>query len=214
MCLVICLLWGILGGSAAAAGTGTVSLEGAQILFQKGNSSYSYNGSPQEPAISVMLKSGVNYLFPSIDRDYTVSYENNVDAGTATVRVTGIGIYTGSAEAEFQIEPRKLDSSALTLKFYSKGYDGTPTAEPEIQVNGALPGDSVTAKALSASFDTPYVGANKQITVSGIQLSGPDSGNYVLENSSSLTLTGNDGQITKQTPTVENEIEITKGPGP
>lgn len=210
MCLVICLLWGILGGSAAAAGTGRISLDGATILFQEANPSYSYTGSPKEPAIIVMSGGTYSTLLMQ-GTDYTVSYENNVDAGTATVRVTGTGIYTGSAEAEFQIEPRELKSSALTLKFYSKGYDGTSTAEPEIQVNGALLGDSVTAKALSASFDTPYVGTNKQITVSGIQLSGLDSGNYILENSSSLTLTGNDGQITKQTPTVENEIEITKG---
>ncbi len=39
------------------------------------------------------------------DTDYTLSYTNNVDLGTATVTITGIGNYTGSASENFTITP-------------------------------------------------------------------------------------------------------------
>lgn len=35
--------------------------------------------------------------------DYTVAYSNNVNAGTATVAITGIGDYTGKTEKTFSI---------------------------------------------------------------------------------------------------------------
>ena len=43
--------------------------------------------------------------------DYTVGYANNINAGTATVTITGIGDYTGTKAATFRIVPKK---SAIT----------------------------------------------------------------------------------------------------
>lgn len=37
--------------------------------------------------------------------DFTVSYENNVNVGMATVTVTGVGRYAGAATSSFQMEP-------------------------------------------------------------------------------------------------------------
>ena len=42
------------------------------------------------------------------DTDYTLSYADNTNAGTATVTVTGIGNYTGTQDKEFEIEQRPL----------------------------------------------------------------------------------------------------------
>ena len=39
---------------------------------------------------------------------YSVAYENNINAGTATVKVTGQGIYTGEATATFEITKAEL----------------------------------------------------------------------------------------------------------
>ena len=36
--------------------------------------------------------------------DYTVTYSNNIDAGTATVSVTGKGNYTGTVKKTFTIK--------------------------------------------------------------------------------------------------------------
>ena len=43
------------------------------------------------------------------DYDYTLSYRDNVNAGTAKVIVTGKGYYTGSKEATFTITPAPIE---------------------------------------------------------------------------------------------------------
>lgn len=65
----------------------------------------------QAPVVKVggiTLKSGT---------DYTVSYANNKNAGTATVTVTGKGNYTGSKSAAFKINKAK---QPMTVKAASK----------------------------------------------------------------------------------------------
>ncbi|NHM14859.1 hypothetical protein, partial [Xiamenia xianingshaonis] len=44
--------------------------------------------------------------------DYTVTYEKNVDAGTAAAVVTGMGEYAGEARVEFEIQPLQLDGAS------------------------------------------------------------------------------------------------------
>ncbi len=60
-----------------------------------GYTSAAYTGSALEPDVTIDgLTAGT---------DYTVSYEDNTDIGTATVTVTGIGQYTGTYETTFEI---------------------------------------------------------------------------------------------------------------
>ncbi|GAB6393780.1 MAG: Ig-like domain-containing protein [Bacteroidales bacterium] len=58
-----------------------------------------YTGDSIKPAVTV--KDGSKTL--TLNTDYIVAYTNNVDAGAATVTVTGIGVYTGSASKTFII---------------------------------------------------------------------------------------------------------------
>ena len=44
--------------------------------------------------------------------DYTLSYSNNVNAGTAKVTITGIGKYTGSVTTSFEIKPASPEIQA------------------------------------------------------------------------------------------------------
>lgn len=62
--------------------------------------SFTYTGSPITPAVSVTLKNGTQLMK---DRDYTLAYTNHTNAGTATVTVTGIGNYIGTAKKTFVI---------------------------------------------------------------------------------------------------------------
>ena len=57
------------------------------------------------------------------DTDYTVSYANNTNAGTATVTVTGQNNYEGSVEKQWKITPLIVSVSSVTLN--NKVYDGT-----------------------------------------------------------------------------------------
>ena len=84
-------------------------------------SSHVYTGTALKPKLktakygSVTLKAGT---------DYTVSYKNNVNAGTATVTLTGRGNYTGSISKTFKIEPAPISMAALELKYKSHAYTG------------------------------------------------------------------------------------------
>ena len=72
---------------------------------------YTYTGKEIRPAVTVKgLTAG---------KDYTVSYRNNVNAGTAQVVVTGIGRYHGTMVKEFTI--RKA-SQSVTAKSFTKTY--------------------------------------------------------------------------------------------
>lgn len=62
--------------------------------------SFTYTGSPITPAVSVTLKNGTQLIKGT---DYTLAYTNHTNAGTATVTVTGIGNYIGTAKRTFVI---------------------------------------------------------------------------------------------------------------
>ncbi len=47
--------------------------------------------------------------------DYVVTYSNNVNAGTATIKIEGKGDYTGSKEWKFTIKPLDISSATVTL---------------------------------------------------------------------------------------------------
>ena len=61
--------------------------------------SFIYTGSPITPAVSVTLKN--TQLVEG--RDYMLAYTDHTNAGTATVTVTGIGNYIGTAKKTFAI---------------------------------------------------------------------------------------------------------------
>ena len=71
------------------------------------------DGKEQTPEVTV--KNGDTLL--TLDKDYKLTYSNNIKPGTATVTVTGMGSYTGSREITFQIlEKSHKWSSWKTVK--------------------------------------------------------------------------------------------------
>ena len=68
------------------------------------------------------------------DKDYTLSYENNVNAGTATVNVTFTGNYAGSAGTTFEITAKTVDESTITISAIpDQTYTGAEiTPEPTV----------------------------------------------------------------------------------
>ncbi len=82
-----------------------------------------YTGSEKKPAVTVTDSKGA---ILTKGTDYTVTYSNNVNVGTATVTVEGCGDYYGTAEAEFKITQRSLTS-----------HPGTLTAEDTVYTPGS-----------------------------------------------------------------------------
>lgn len=64
-------------------------------------------------------------------KDYTVTYKNNVDAGTASVTIKGIGNYTGSRTEKFKIVAKKITPKVTYsgLKFTYDGKEKRPTVK-------------------------------------------------------------------------------------
>lgn len=89
--------------------------------------SLTYNGAAKTPTASVKYGS----LRLTAGTDYTLSYSNNVNSGTATVTINGIGNYTGKITKTFTINRRNLNAFTATLSATSLTYNGvakTPTA--------------------------------------------------------------------------------------
>jgi len=116
---------------------------------------YEYDGQAKQPAVTV--KNGDITLVQGEDKDYTVSYENNTNVGTAKVTIAGHGNYTGSKEVTFPIwEPTYQVSS-------STDGNGTVSLSPAWAENG----QTVTVSA------TPKEGyVVDQILVNGKPISG------------------------------------------
>jgi len=71
----------------------------SNLTMNLSQTSYTYDGTAKKPKVTV--KDGSRTLVSGTD--YSVSYSNNTNAGTASVTVTGKGNYTGTASLSFRI---------------------------------------------------------------------------------------------------------------
>lgn len=100
---------------------------------------FSYDGTEKKPAVYVTYQYGtredeVRKLVENVD--YTLTYSNNIAAGTGTVRINGIGNYMNSRTAEFSIGAQGISTAAIELPSgYDYPYMGSGVeVEPEVQV--------------------------------------------------------------------------------
>ena len=189
---------------AAGAAEDTLSLAEADISITE---VCYYNGGRQEPDMTVTLHTETL----EEGRDYSATYQDNVDAGTASVTVTGEGIYSGSQTKLFTIHPRKVKAEELSIdRDCIKVYDDTTTAFPNITLKRTLGNDDVNVTYEKAEYATKYVGENIPVTVSGISFAGKDSKNYELKDPN-LTLTDDVGEITPITIGYAGTVELAEG---
>ena len=153
-------------------GTGTVTLNGrgnytgsksfnftingvnaSRFAVQLSKSEYTYNGAAQKPSVDVYY--GGNLL--TSGTDYSLSYSNNVNAGTATVTVTGKGIYFGSQSKNYTILPRHISYAASRLSATSYNYDG----------KAKTPGLTLTYSGSTLTSGTDYTLSYKNNTAPG-----------------------------------------------
>lgn len=72
-----------------------------------------FNG--KEQTVPFTVKDGDIQLEENVD--FTVAYKDNIDAGTATLIVTGIGSYEGELTAKFQIDTVDITSDVVTKDY-------------------------------------------------------------------------------------------------
>ena len=100
---------GIYGGSVKK--TFTIKKLGISATAVSGTGNKVYTGSAIKPVPAVKvggrtLKNGT---------DFTVSYKNNTEPGTATLTVTGKGNYSGSVSKTFKITARAINDVEVTV---------------------------------------------------------------------------------------------------
>ena len=120
---------GVYEGTVQAGFTITGPL--AKAAFRLTSSAFTYDGKAKLPGVAVTmagktLRQGT---------DYTLSYQGNVNAGTAYAVVVGRGLYSGTVRVGFKINPASVTLKAvkfapLVSKAYNKGkaISQVPTA--------------------------------------------------------------------------------------
>lgn len=89
---------------------GALINEKVKTEFEEG-ATFTYSGAELKPTVKVYINKVLQDDEQLIENtDYIVSYSDNINAGTATVTITGIGAYSGSKNVTFTIEPKKIDS--------------------------------------------------------------------------------------------------------
>ena len=78
--------------------------------------SFPYTGNPVKVGSYIKVKSGDAAL--KYGTDYTMTYANNINAGTASVTVKGIGSYTGTIRKTYTITPLPVDSVTLSKTWF------------------------------------------------------------------------------------------------
>ena len=92
-----------------------ISISKASVTLS--TSTYAYDGKAKKPGVTVKL----NGKALKNGTDYIVSYSNNTKVGTATVKITGKGNYTGSISKTFKIKNnfKKATISGISNKSYT-----------------------------------------------------------------------------------------------
>lgn len=112
-----------------------------------------YTGSAITPAVTV--KNGKTTLTDGTD--YTVSYQNNTEVGTATILITGKGSYSGEKKVTFKIKGISLSKATVTGIPKSVTYTGsTITSEDSAWGNKPVLNIAVDGENKTLTEGTDY----------------------------------------------------------
>ncbi len=161
------------------------SIEGATVTVDP--DSYTYSGDEITPdSVTVTLPDGTVL---EEGKDYTVSYADNTNVGTATVTITGTGNYEGTALGSFEIVAPAPNEHIIEVE---PTDHGTVTPDETSAVEGTMVSFRVTP---AANYDID--------TVIVTDLDGNDISDMV-----GLTAAG-DGTYTFTMPDIDVDIYVT-----
>ncbi len=131
---------------------GAMSISGFTVSVDA-SQTYTYSGQAHKPRVTVSNASDGAQL--AINTDYTVAYRDSINAGTATVTVTGKGNYTGTKEATYTINPLDASQAEITLETTSFVYNGEEQTPAVTSVSfGTTP--TVVPTITSSDYDVTY----------------------------------------------------------
>ena len=115
------------------------SIAGATLNLTLPQGGFVFDGEAKEPAVTVTL--GGSTLASS---NYTVDYSNNIDAGTATVTVTGKNTYTGTATKNFTIGKAALSELSVMIEGWIYGQYNEEVNAPRVNGNESKGTETLT----------------------------------------------------------------------
>lgn len=103
------IITGIGNYTGTATGSFTIKPENLKAAFSN-VAAQTYTGYEIRPSVTLTKNNAV--LIEGVD--YTLTYSNNTNVGTATITATGIGNYQGTSEKKFTINKVALDNSCIS----------------------------------------------------------------------------------------------------
>ena len=140
------------------------------------DNTYTYDGKSKTP--EVVVKDGIKKL--TLNKDYTIEYKDNINAGTGKVIITGKGNYSGSTTKTFTINKATATckiNSVPALK-YPNSISGNLTYNCTGTGNITVASGNTNVITASKTSDTVVSLTAKTIGTSKITISQAESTNY------------------------------------
>ena len=160
------------------------------------NKNITYSGSELKPSVKVYYNR--NYM-SSVQlkegSDYNVTYSDNINTGTATAIVTGIGAYSGTKKVTFTIEPKKISSPTFDGLKPEYTYTGQKV-EPEFAL---MDGDTVIP---SSEYEVSY-SDNTEVGTATVTIKDASGGNYEVNCKAEFNIVKIDTVIINELPVAD-----------
>ncbi len=166
-----------------------------------------YTGSPITPDVLLHYKS-VTDIDLVQGTDYDVLYENNIDAGTATITITAKGNYGGTVTQTFNIARNiAVDTTVVTAEAFDSGTDYTGNAitlgDLAVYLDG-LDGDALAKSNYIVSYEN-----NTNAGVATVTITGNEKSYYTGTITKEFNIYGN---LAAETTTIEPIEDIPRDP--
>lgn len=172
-----------------------IDISDAAVILEE--NSFQYTGTAKQPGVTVELDGKTLSIL-----DYTVTYSNNVEIGTATVTIEGIGKYTGTITEDFEITKGDLGNAIVTLEKNSYVYTGT-AKEPQVTVR--LDGKTISESEYTVTYADNVNAGTAKVTIAALA----DSAYYTGSISKNFEIAK--GDLNNATVTLEYESCIYTG---
>ena len=186
----------------------TATDDDPNLTITLSKNTYIYDGTAKEPSVTITYKFSEDETIIIPSKEYTVSYENNINVGTdAKVIITDIegGNFTINGSKKFEIIPFEIiatddnDDPNLTIKLSKNTYiyDGTPK-KPSVTITYKFSDETVTipSKEYKITYENNInVGTDAKVIITDI-----DGGNFTINGNkkfeispaaATITLNGN-----------------------
>ena len=133
----------------------TKDISKTEYFILKAPADQTYNGSPLQPDVTLTEVATGQPL--TKDTDYTLTYANNTEVGTATITITGNGDYYGQTSCTFEIvqkqsEAKDIATAVTIVPIPNQPYTGSEIEPPLTIIDNDSGVELVKGQDYSATY--------------------------------------------------------------